>query len=110
MRYLIAFLITLPLILLSAEWQPLNGPPAGRADDMSMGWDPIHNYWVIYAADKTHKLYKSVDGGELWDSIYTHEAVVNPVCVICDPNEADTVYIGKKDTTPVWKSTDGGQT
>ncbi len=33
-------LIILPLLLLAAEWQSLNGPPAGRADDMSMGWDP----------------------------------------------------------------------
>ena len=110
MRYLITTIIVLPLVLLGAQWQSLDGPPAGRADDMSMGWDPIHNYWVIYAADKTHKLYKSVNEGEFWDSISLDPHIVNPVCVICEPNDAQVVYIGKNDQTPVWKSVDGGET
>ena len=39
MKSKVFILITLPLLLLAAEWQSLNGPPAGRADDMSMGQD-----------------------------------------------------------------------
>ena len=100
--------IILPLILFAAQWQSLDGPPAGRADDMSMGYDPQIPAWVIYAADRTHKLYKSVNEGEFWDSIYLDTNIVNPVCVICDPNDAQVVYIGKNDQTPVWKSDDGG--
>jgi photosystem II stability/assembly factor-like uncharacterized protein len=109
MRKISTLIIILPLVIFAAEWQSLNGPPAGRADDMSIGWDPIHSYWAIFAADRTHKLYKSVDEGELWEPI-EHEYIVNPTCVITCPNRADTVYIGKYDATPVWKSDDGGVT
>ncbi|HEC77944.1 MAG TPA: hypothetical protein ENI34_02235, partial [candidate division WOR-3 bacterium] len=105
MKKAIALIISLPLVLLGAQWQSLDGPPAGRADDMTIGRHG--SQYIIYAADRTHKLYKSVNEGEFWDSILPLD-VVNPVCVICDPNEAWTVYIGKEDATPVWKSDDGG--
>jgi hypothetical protein len=102
----------LPLFVIAAEWQSLNGPPAGRADDMSMGQHA--GQYIIYAADQTHKLYKSTNEGEYWDSIAiaAHPYVTNPICVIADPNEAWTVYICKNPTAPddhcVWKSEDGG--
>ncbi len=99
-------------MLFAAQWQSLNGPPAGRADDMSIGWDPIHSYWAIFAADKSHKLYKSTNEGEYWDSIYWDPNIVNPTCVITDKNNAQIVYIGEVPILPnthcVWKSTDGG--
>ncbi|MEO0156027.1 MAG: hypothetical protein ABIL07_02825 [candidate division WOR-3 bacterium] len=110
MRSVLALIITLPLVLLGAEWQALNGPPAGRADDMCMGWDPLHYYWVIYAADQTHKLYKSTDEGELWDSLTYLDVTKNPICVICEPQNAQVVYIGKNGDVPVWKSVNGGET
>jgi len=109
MRKTLAIIISLPLLLLGAEWQSLNGPPAGRADDMTIGYDPYIPAWVIYAADRTHKLYKSVNEGELWQPI-EYEQITNPTCVITDKNNAQVVYIGKDDAIPVWKSTDGGQT
>ncbi len=98
-----------------ADWQSLNGPPVGRADDMSIGWDPEWNYWVIYAADQTHKLYKSTNEGESWDSLPPPGAppnpnIVNPTCVITRPNDAQVVYIGKNAEVPVWWSQDGGVT
>ncbi len=100
-------------MLFAAQWQSLNGPPAGRADDMSIGWDPIHSYWAIFAADRTHKLYKSINEGEYWDSIPTaipNPNIIKPACVITDENNAQVVYIGKVSDVPVWWSTDGGQT
>ncbi|MEO0185953.1 MAG: hypothetical protein ABIL20_09170, partial [candidate division WOR-3 bacterium] len=108
MRSIFALIITLPLVLLGAQWQALNGPPAGRADDMCMGWDPYIPAWVIYAADQTHKLYKSTDEGEYWDSIATHSEVVKPLCVVCEQNNAQVVYIGRNYSTPVYKSENGG--
>ncbi len=102
-------IIALPLMFFAAEWQSLDGPPAGRADDMTIGYDPTIPGWVIYAADKTHKLYKSADEGELWEPI-AHEDIVNPTCVITDENNAQVVYIGKDSDVPVWWSEDGGQT
>jgi photosystem II stability/assembly factor-like uncharacterized protein len=100
-----------------ANWQSLNGPPAGRADDMSIGWDSEDNCWVIFAADRTHKLYKSTDLvnplGEYWDSIVTHDYVVKPTCVITEKDNAQVVYVGEVPESPnthcVWKSTNGGQ-
>ena len=114
MKKILALIISLPLIAFAAEWQSLNGPPAGRADDMSMGWHPGIPGWVIYAADQTHKLYKSTNEGEYWDSLpppeYPNPNITNPTCVITRPNDAQVVYIGKNDATPVWWSQDGGQT
>jgi photosystem II stability/assembly factor-like uncharacterized protein len=110
MKRVLALIITLPLVVIGVEWQSLNGPPAGRADDMSMGWDPHIPAWVIYAADQTHKLYKSVNEGELWQVPTQEEQVDNPTCVITDVNNAQVVYIGKNSDVPVWKSTNGGET
>jgi photosystem II stability/assembly factor-like uncharacterized protein len=108
MNKVLACIIFLPLLLVAAEWQSLNGPPAGRADDMSMGWDDNYEYWVIYAADQTHKLYKSTNDGEYWQVPTSQTEVDSPTCVITRPDVADTVYIGKDDDTPVWWSEDGG--
>ena len=114
MRKILILIITLPLLLLATEWQSLNGPPAGRADDISMG--EYEGLWVIYAADRTHKLYKSINEGEYWDSIPTtipNPDIINPTCVITDENDAQIVYIGEVPIPPnthcVWKSTDGGE-
>jgi len=68
--------IILPFIVLAVEWQSLNGPPAGRADDMSMGQHA--GQFIIYAADETHKLYKSTNEGELWQVPTYDERVDNP--------------------------------
>ncbi len=110
MKTLIILVIILPLVLFAAQWQSLNGPPAGRADDMSMGYDPYIPAWVIYAADQTHKLYKSTNEGEYWDSLTYYARVNNPTCVITRPNDAQVVYIGKNAEVPVWWSQDGGVT
>ena len=109
----VAFVIVMAPAIMFAGWQSLNGPPAGRADDMSIGWDPEFNYWAIFATDRTHKLYKSVNEGEYWDSIPTaipNPNIINPTCVITRPNNAQVVYIGRNYSTPVWKSIDGGET
>ncbi len=111
MYKILTILTSLLLVLFGAEWQSLNGPPVGRVDDINMGWDPIHGYYAIYAADQTHKLYKSTNEGEYWDSIPTippNPNIINPTCVITTPNNAQVVYIGKNGTTPIWWSQDGG--
>jgi len=112
MKRVLALIITLPLVVIGAEWQSLNGPPAGRADDMSMGL--YEGQWVIYAADQTHKLYKSTNEGELWQVPTSQIEVDNPVCIITSKNNAQIVYLAKVPESPnahcVWKSEDGGQT
>lgn len=101
-------LIAVPLLLLGAEWQSLDGPNAGNVDDVSIGWHEGSQAWHIYAADHEHKLYRSSNEGEFWDSIYTHDDVVYPTCVITDEDNAQIVHIGRNYATPVWKSEDGG--
>ena len=102
----------MPLLIFTAEWQALNGPPVGRADDMSIGYDPTIPSWVIYTADMTHKLYRSANEGECWDSIVSHQYVTKPSCVITDKNNAQMVYVGEIPSFPnnhcVWKSENGG--
>lgn len=113
MRKILILIISLPLLLLGAEWQSLDGPPLGRADDITIGYDPDIPAWVIFAADNTHKLYKSTDMvnplGEHWEVPTDDERVDDPICVITDENNAQIIYIGKNDATPVWKSINGGE-
>jgi len=104
----LVIIIALPLILFAAQWQSLNGPPAGRADDVSIGKDDGTYY--IYAADDTHWLYRSTDLGMQWDSIpkpYTDK----PTCVVTLANDGRKVYIGRSDNNPtkrVMRSANGG--
>ena len=57
MHKAISTLIVLSLMLAATEWESLDGPPVGRADDISFG--VRSGEYVLYAADQTHKLYKS---------------------------------------------------
>ncbi|MBN2620232.1 hypothetical protein JXB22_03995, partial [candidate division WOR-3 bacterium] len=113
MKKVVAGITILPLLLVAAEWQSLDGPPAGRADDMSIGWHEGAEEWHIYAADSSHKLYKSADEGELWEPI-TDEHIIQPTCVITRPGDVQVVYIGKSESSSppevVWWSQNGGQT
>ncbi len=52
-------------------------------------------------------LYKSENDCEIWETPSTF-ADLNPTCVVCKPNNAEVVYIGR--SSGVWKSTDRGIT
>ena len=105
-------IIAIPAILFGigiGGWQSLDGPPAGRADDMSIGWDDANQNMVIYVADWTGWLYRSYGRG--WDSIFTHSKVTHPVCVITPSNNGREVLIARHDYRfMVMKSEDGGYT
>ena len=92
---ILAVLTMLPFLVMAAEWQSLNGPPTGLAEDMSMGL--YQSQWVTYSADAIYKLYRSVNEGEYWDSIYSDQRIVNPRCVITEPTNAQVVYAGIED-------------
>ncbi|MEM4168428.1 MAG: hypothetical protein QXW98_08285, partial [Candidatus Caldarchaeum sp.] len=55
-------------------------------------------------------MYKSTDEGELWGIPTQDDRVDNPICVICEPQNAQVVYIGRNGDVPVWKSVNGGET
>ncbi|KPL15980.1 hypothetical protein AMJ74_00015 [candidate division WOR_3 bacterium SM1_77] len=101
-------IIVLP-VLVFAGWQSLNGPPAGRADDLSIGKHGSTYY--LYAADKTHRSYRSDNLGTEWDSIYAANTD-KPTCVVTAEDNGWIVYIGRQDSDEkkrIMKSTDWGQ-
>jgi len=104
-------IIAIPVILLGygvGGWQSLDGPPAGRADDLTIGWDDINNWWNLFAADKTHRLYRSFNFGTYWDSI-DEPNTDHPTCVVTHKDEGRIVFIGRWDPDYiVMKSVDGG--
>jgi hypothetical protein len=92
-----------------ADWQSLNGPPMGRADDLSIGKQDDNVY--LYAADCYHRLYKSDNAGTQWDSIWRIPDTYYPKCVVTAPSNADVVFIGRCNLPgpKVMKSVDGGE-
>ena len=98
-------LLILPLLLF-ATWSQLYVPYAGRADDMTIGKSGLQYY--IYAADRTYKIYKTINDGVSWTVPTIDLSVDNPVCVVTCPNNADVVYLGKTGSPPVYWSTDAG--
>ena len=107
-------IVVIPMLLLGAGvggWQSLNGPPAGRADDMSIGWDNVYLRWNLFAADKTHRLYRSTNLGASWDSIIARYTD-HPTCVVTHKDNGRIVFIGREDPDlmyHVMKSEDGGE-
>jgi len=106
-------IIAIPVILLGygvGGWQSLDGPPAGRADDMSIG--EYGGTYYLFAADKTHRLYRSFNLGVTWDSIWQPENVDHPTCVVTHKDNGRIVFIGRYDPDlmyHVMKSEDGGE-
>jgi len=105
-------IIAIPVILLGygvGGWQSLDGPPAGRADDMSIGWDPDEGRWNLFAADEEHRLYRSTNLGVTWDSVHWDDRTYNPTCVVTYKDNGRIVFIGRWDPENiVMKSVDGG--
>ena len=104
-------IIAIPAILFGhgiGGWQSLDGPPAGRADDMSIGWDDVYNWWNLFACDRTHQLYRSTNLGASWDSI-VKDHTDYPTCVVTHKDDGRIVFIGREDPDYiVMKSTNGG--
>ena len=76
-------------------WQLVNPLPAGRADDIAIGYTTFPVEQRLYIADQTSWPFKSVNGGISWDSLRVPNFTDNPIAVVADPNNAARVWIAR---------------
>ena len=92
------------------------GPTAqgGRFVDVAV---PEQEPWTIYMAAATGGLWKSVNNGISWESIFDHEAVISIGDIAVAPSNPSIVWVGTGEHTSsrstywgdgVYKSTDAG--
>ncbi len=88
----------------------------GRINDIEI--DP-NNTNILYLATPAAGIFKSTDGGISWTQQFDKESNINLSCVVVDPNNSSTVYVGTGDQAfatgskvgnGIYKSTDGGNT
>lgn len=71
---------------------------------------------VVYIASASGGIWKTVDGGQLWEPLTDELPILNHGAVAVDPSNPDTVYAGTGEYTTqsqgdgLFRSTDGGQT
>jgi len=96
------------------EVGPYNVP--GRICDLAVHPDYPD---TIYVASSSGGLFKSVNGGSSWTSIFDDEGSPALGAVAIDPSNPDIIYLGTGEPNPrnssyegdgVYKSTDGGAT
>lgn len=95
----------------ASSWVKLGGPPGGLGYDIRLRPD---NPDVMYVTDARAGLFKSVDGGLIWqDTIGNLEFgpdVVAPIfCATIDPHNYDVIWIGTQINGHLYRSTDSGQ-
>src|SRR5512146_2951365 len=94
------------------------GPTAqgGRFVDVAV---PEQEPWTIYVAAATGGLWKSVNNGITWESIFDHQAVISIGDIAVAPSNPSIVWVGTGEHTSsrstywgdgVYKSTDAGKT
>lgn len=68
---------------------------------------------VVYATTKRQGVYKSLDGGRIWDAKnhgITDTQMGRSAPVIVDPEHSEVLYVGSEGGGGVFRSTDGGDT
>src|SRR3954454_4821070 len=88
----------------------------GRVDDIAgTEKDPL----LVYAGFATGGLWKSIDGGNHWKSMFDNMANESVGAIAIAPSNPDIVYVGKGEANNrqsssigdgVWGTTDGGET
>ncbi|MCA8948649.1 MAG: glycosyl hydrolase, partial [Planctomycetes bacterium] len=96
-------------------WQPV-GPRfcGGRIESIAV---PAQRPYRLYVAPGSGNLFRSDDGGLVWQPIFEHEATHAIGCVAVAPSDPDVVWVGTGeahlggmswDGVGVYRSTDGG--
>ncbi len=89
---------------------------SGRISDFAV---PELEPWTIYAATGSGGLWKSVNNGETWESIFDNQPVISIGDVAVAPSNPGIVYVGTGEANTsrstywgdgVYKSTDAGKT
>ena len=88
---------------------------SGRVSDLAV--HPEENH-IIYAATASGGLWKTTNGGIVWEPIFDKEGSYAIGCVTLDPNNANVVWVGTGENNSqrsvafgdgVYKSLDGGK-
>src|SRR5579872_2319972 len=91
------------------------GPLSGRIDAVT----GVSGYARTYYAGGLGGLFKSVDGGVTWDSVFNQQPVSSIGAVAVAPSDANIVYVGTGEPNlrndvafgdGMWKSSDAGKT
>ncbi len=87
------------------NWTPIDG---GLPDDevQTLSIDP-QNPAILYASFFSDHLYKSADGGEIWNR-FESDGYFGASSLVIDPQDSSILYAGSENG--VLKSTDGGAT
>jgi photosystem II stability/assembly factor-like uncharacterized protein len=89
---------------------------SGRFTDIAV---PELEPWTIYAATGSGGLWKSVNNGQTWESIFDNQPVISIGDIAVAPSNPNIVYIGTGEANSsrstyygdgVYKSTDAGKT
>ena len=89
---------------------------SGRFTDIAV---PELEPWTIYAATGSGGLWKSVNNGQTWESIFDNQPVISIGDVAVSASNPNVVYVGTGEANSsrstywgdgVYKSTDGGKT
>jgi len=94
------------------KWQKMPFPPE-KIYDFKAYYDDLSKTTLIYATgvyEKRGKIYKSENGGEDWNEIYTEPANNTTVLALeTHPSDANIIYAGTSEGIAI-KSIDGGKT
>jgi len=89
-------------------WQLVNPLPAGRADDIAIGYTTFPVEQRLYIADQTSWPFISTNGGVSWDSLYLDDPDARqPIAIVTDPNDAAHVWIARPGQGVFYSSNQG---
>ncbi len=80
--------------------------------------DPLNSN-IIYAGAATGGVFKTINGGTTWSSIFDAQPFISIGCIAIDPNNSGTIWVGTGDANisglcyigdGIYKSVDGGNT
>jgi len=95
-KFVLLFLVAVAVSASAQGWQLVNPLPAGRADDIAIGYTvPPESKQRLYIADQTSWPFISSNGGVSWDSLYSDLDAANPIAVITDPNNTAYAWIAR---------------
>ncbi|HEY8315029.1 MAG TPA: hypothetical protein VIG51_12780 [Candidatus Baltobacteraceae bacterium] len=101
----------------NAQWREIGPATAGGRIATVAGSATDANLYYVGTAGGG--VWKSANGGQTWDAVFSKEKWASIGAVTIDPNNNDVVWVGTGETNPrqnvsygggIYKSTDGGKT
>ena len=90
-------------------WRHISFPPQ-KVYGLAVSATDAQTFYASGVLNKTARVYKTTDGGEHWDVVYTEPVQKTVITALAgDPTQADTVYIGVSSGV-ILRSRDGGAT